>query len=103
MSCQIKITIEEDNKPIFSGSIGENQDWTKLECAFIIRAMTSAMWGSRDNLMVDVGIARCMAALKSAEAAAGKVGISKKTFIRMMGTETNKDSLERPTDGGQRG
>ena len=84
MSCLIKISIEEDSKSIFSGSIGEHQDWTKLECVFIIRAMTSAMWGSRDSLIVDAGIARCMDVLKTAEAAAEKIGISKKTFIRMM-------------------
>ena len=87
-NCEIRITIEEEDQTLFTGSIGKGLHWTKLECAFIIQAMATVMEGSTNELVVNMGIARCVGVVKRAGVAADEVGLSRKTFTKMMSQET---------------
>ena len=90
MGCQIKITIEENGKPILQGHLGLGLNWTPLECAFIVRAMTSVVEGSADGLMINTGLARCIGIVKTVEDAAKAIGMHKNTFDKMMSREIRK-------------
>ena len=87
--CQIHVVIEEDGKPIFAGAIGQDKNWTRLECAFIIQAMSTVMEGTTDELIVEMGIARLVGVVKRAGAAAKEVGLTRKTYTRMMDREAS--------------
>ncbi len=90
MPCQIKISIEENGRTILAGHLGLGLNWTALECAFIVRAMTTVVEGSSNGLLVNTGLARCFGIVKTIENAAEKIGVSKNTFDRMMSREIKK-------------
>lgn len=87
--CQITVIIGEHDKILFSGSIGHGLNWTPLECAFIVQAMSTVMQGTTDTLIVEMGIARLVGTEKRVGAAAKQVGLSRKTFTKMMGDKSN--------------
>lgn len=93
MGCEIKITIEEDGKVIFSGTLGKGDRWTPLEAAFVVRAMASTMKGSIDGLVVDSAIARCVGIVGTVEEAAKRMGMSTNGLYSMMAREIKKSLL----------
>lgn len=96
--CQIHVVIEEDGKPIFAGAIGQGKNWTRLECAFIIQAMSTVMEGTTKDLIIEMGIARLVGYEKRVGAAAEKVGLSRKTFTKMMSDKTSYKRRRRKDD-----
>ena len=92
---RIHVIIEEGDDVIFAGTIGEGKNWTKLECVFIVQAMSTVMEGTTDELVINMGIARLVGVQKRVGAAADKVGLTRRTFTNMLGRDSKSSYRSR--------
>ncbi len=92
---KIHVLIEEGDDVIFAGTIGKGKSWTKLECAFIVQAMSTVMEGTTDELILNMGIARLVGIDKRLGAAAEKVGLTRRTFANMLDKDSNSSYRSR--------